>query len=149
MEIVNFDKEFVERTKEIIEQSQCFEHKITLLLNCMLALVNLPTERTGKNDESFKSDIIQKIKSMQVIDPEVSTTDDKLFKGVRNALSHMHINIENKNGIIDEIILCDKYPKATTYHTKLKFNTQQLKEFAIFVADKHLERLSTQNTKKI
>ena len=69
MEIVNFDKEFVERTKEIIEQSQCFEHKITLLLNCMLALVNLPTERTGKNDESFKSDIIQKIKSMQVIDP--------------------------------------------------------------------------------
>ena len=49
MEMINFDKEFVERTKVIV-LNQCnddFKYNVTLLLNCMLGLVSLPTERTG------------------------------------------------------------------------------------------------------
>ena len=61
MEIVDFDREFVERTKKMIEYSSVIksEYDVTLLVNCMLALIALPTERTGNNNKSrkFKSEI--------------------------------------------------------------------------------------------
>ena len=42
----NFDKDFVERTKELlIESYYNTEREVTLLLNCLLALVILPIER--------------------------------------------------------------------------------------------------------
>lgn len=56
MEIKYFDKEFVERTKCIV-QTQCngkFTYDVTLLLNCLLGLVSLPTERTGSNNTFLK-----------------------------------------------------------------------------------------------
>lgn len=64
MEIKYFDKEFVERTKEIV-QTQCketFEYDVTLLLNCLLGLVSLPTERTLNCGSSFKQDCVNKPK---------------------------------------------------------------------------------------
>ena len=45
-EIRNFNKEFVERTIDILEKcSKNTEYEVTLLLNCLLALVTLPIER--------------------------------------------------------------------------------------------------------
>ena len=42
----NFDKDFVKRTKNIIENiSKSTEYDVTLLLNCLLALVTLPLEQ--------------------------------------------------------------------------------------------------------
>ena len=146
MEMKDFNKEFVERTREMVEQlssGKC-KYEMTLLINCMLALVSLPTEETGNtgDDETFKREIIAELNRLGVV--EKYTNDDKLFRTVKNALSHMYIEVENKNGEINEIFFCDKKDRdAHHYHTKLKFNTQQLKEFALFVAEKHLERLST------
>lgn len=91
MEIKHFDKEFVERTKMIV-QTQCrddFEYDVTLLLNCMLGLVSLPTERTKPGQSSFKQECVNKLKNMGVI--VSSTDDDKTFRTVKNALSHMNI----------------------------------------------------------
>ena len=89
MEIKYFDKEFVERTKYIV-QTQCkdeFTYDVTLLLNCLLGLVSLPTERTKPNSTLFKNECVNKLKSMGVIIN--STDDDKTFRTVKNALSHM------------------------------------------------------------
>ena len=64
MEIKHFDKEFVERAR-IIVQTQCkddFEYDVTLLLNCMLGLVSLPTERTKVDQISFKKECVNKLK---------------------------------------------------------------------------------------
>ena len=86
MEIKYFDKEFVERTKNIV-QTQCkddFEYDVTLLLNCMLGLVSLPTERTKPGQSSFKQECVNKLKNMGVI--VNSTDDDKTFRTVKNAL---------------------------------------------------------------
>lgn len=89
MEIKYFDKEFVERTKNIV-QTQCkddFEYDVTLLLNCMLGLVSLPTERTKPGQNPFKQECVNKLKNMGVI--VNSTDDDKTFRTVKNALSHI------------------------------------------------------------
>lgn len=65
MEIKYFDKEFVERTKCIV-QTQCngkFTYDVTLLLNCLLGLVSLPTERTGSNNTLFKMNVLTSSKA--------------------------------------------------------------------------------------
>lgn len=145
MEIKYFDKEFVERTK-IIVQTQCkddFEYDVTLLLNCMLGLVSLPTERTNSSQITFKQECVNKLKSMGVI---VNDTDDeKTFRTVKNALSHMNIALQNKDGIVDSIIIKDRRDKRSPVHTELQFTVPQLKEF---VADKHLERYANKITSK-
>lgn len=146
MEMKNFDKEFVERTKEIV-QNHCkeqFEYNVTLLLNCLLGLVSLPTERTKPGEVSFQKECVEKLKAMNVV---VSDTDDKkTFRCVKNALSHMYIDPYNHNGKIEEIVLEDRVRKGVAEHTKLVFSVKQLKEFAIFVADKHLDRMNKKTT---
>ena len=113
MEIKNFDKEFVERTKKIIEHPSSItnEYNITLLINCMLGLVSLPIEKTGNysKNEKFKTAIITKIHDMNVT--QKSNDEYQVFKAIKNALSHAHIEIRNKNGKIAEILFWDKYPK--------------------------------------
>ena len=69
----------------------------------MLGLVSLPTERTSSHHTSFKQECVNKLKSMGVI---VScTNDDKTFRTIKNALSHMNIAPQNKNGVVDSIII--------------------------------------------
>lgn len=140
MEMVEFDREFVERTKWIIENTSC-KYEITLLLNCMLALVALPTERTkSKGDADFQNRCVSKLKEMKVIEKE--STDDQTFRTVKNALSHMYVEPVNQGKAITHIKIYDKFPGRNQFHTKLVFNVQQLKEFALFVADQHLERFT-------
>ena len=141
MEIKHFDKEFVERTKYIIENIDhvAIKFEITLLLNCMMGLISLPTERTDSQDNEFKSSCVQKLRQLNVIHRE--TNDDKTFRAVKNALSHMYIEPINQDAKIELIILRDKVNReANYYHTELIFSAQQLKEFALFVAELHLSR---------
>lgn len=149
MEIKIFDREFVERTKKIIEQSSSAEseYEVTLLINCMLALVSLPTERTSNTSrcDSFRKAIVEELRRMNVIQKESS--EHQTFRAIKNALSHMHIEVKNKHGLISEVIFWDKHPDAAQYHTVLKFSPLQMKEFALFVANKHLERLSAKKRK--
>lgn len=97
MQMKEFDREFVERTKWIIQNVKC-PYEATLLLNCMLGLVNLPTERakTADNTEDFQDACVQKLEEMGVI----KRRNDRLFYSPRNAMSHMHIELVNKNGEI-------------------------------------------------
>lgn len=148
MEIKHFDKEFVERTKTIV-QTQCkddFEYDVTLLLNCMLGLVSIPTERTNPGQNSFRQECVNKLKNMGVI--VSSTDDDKTFRTVKNALSHMNIAPQNKDGVIDSIIIKDRRDRSSPFHTELQFTVPQLREFALFVADKHLGRYTNKTSSK-
>lgn len=145
MQMKEFDREFVERTKWIIQNVKC-PYEATLLLNCMLGLVNLPTERakTADNTEDFQDACVQKLEEMGVI----KRRNDRLFYSPRNAMSHMHIELVNKNGEIKSAILSDRKPGSNYEHTRLEFTVDQLWEFALFVADKHLERLDKAQNKQ-
>ena len=140
MELTNFDKQFVERTK-IIVKTMCtddYPYNATLLLNCLVGLISLPTERTRPNNAVFISTCVDKLKEMGVITR--STTDEKTFRAIKNAISHMYVDAHNADGIITSIVIADKLHRNTDAHTELQFTMNQLKEFALFVADKHLER---------
>ena len=140
MEMGNFDKDFVERTKWIVENISC-QYEITLLLNCMLALVSLPIEKTetGGNSSEFRRKCVEKLSELGVI--EENTSPDKIFRAVKNALSHMYIEPVSQNQKITSIKIWDKLPGTERCHTRLNFSVSQLKEFALYVADLHLERL--------
>lgn len=143
MEIVYFDKEFVERTKRIVE-TQCndeSDYNVTLLLNCLMGLVSLPTERTTSKDTSFMEACVNKLNCLGVI--KESTSDDKTFRTVKNALSHMYVEPKNKDGFIETVVLQDRISRSADAHTELHFKIDQLKSFALFVANKHLERFSS------
>ena len=140
MGLIDFNKEFVERTKWIIENVSC-KYEITLLLNCMLALVSLPIERTGNMndaDKEFQRKCIAKLNELNVVKKHTSTR--KTFRTIKNALSHMHITPVNANDKICFVEFDDKLPGANNFHTKLKFSVSQLKNFALYVAELHLER---------
>lgn len=141
MEMGNFDKDFVERTKWIVENISC-QYEITLLLNCMLALVSLPIEKTKTdgNSSEFRRKCVEKLSELGVI--EESASHKRIFRAVKNALSHMYIEPVSQNQEIISINIWDKLPSAEESHTRLKFSVSQLKEFALYVADLHLERLN-------
>ncbi|MEF2768361.1 MAG: HEPN family nuclease [Acutalibacteraceae bacterium] len=141
MEMPRFRRDFVVRTKEILENAgnEDFEYDVTLLINCLQGLICLPIEN-NKNEKAFSEICVDKLRKLDVIEKEC--TDDKLYKSVRNAVAHMHIDPHNENGYINKIVLQDKNPdKGREYHTILSFTVPQLKEFALFVADEYLKRL--------
>ena len=83
----------------------------------MLALVALPIEQTSNSyrNEKFRSAITGKLREMEVV--EVSNNGTKLFRTIKNALSHMHIEIKNSNGKINEVVFWDVDPNLNRPHT--------------------------------
>lgn len=143
MEMKNFDKEYVQRTKKIIEtMPKDYEYEVTLLLNCLNGLVCLPVEKEQDKASAFEKECVDKLREMGVIIKE--TSDEKTFRTVRNAIAHAHIKPENGDLRIQSLVLIDKYPKVEGYHTKLHFSVEQLKEYALFVADLYLKRYKDQ-----
>lgn len=137
--ITVFEKEFVERTKQILlEHDGKEEYDVTFLLNCLLGLTVLPIEKR-KKDSKLEKKCNEKLKELNAID-FTDKDEKKLYHSFKNAISHMHIEIVNKEDKISEIILRDKNPSSNSnFHTELKFTYSQLKEFAIFIADSYLE----------
>lgn len=146
MEIINFKKEFVERTRDNLEKISCITHRyeenifeVTLLINSLIGLISLPTEMTIPNDKEFKSKCVKKLKDLSVI--KYYSDDKKLFRALKNAISHMNITVINEHRTIKSIIIKDRNNAYSPYHTELEFPVEKLKEFALFVADLHLGRI--------
>ena len=76
------------------------------------------------------------------------TDDDKTFRTVKNALSHMNVAPQNKDVVINSIVIKDRRDSRSPVHTELQFTVPQLREFALFVADKHLERYTNKSSSK-
>ena len=142
MEMLEFNKEFVERTRNIV-LSQCkdeFEYNVTLLINCLFGLISLPIEKTKQEEEDFMKGPVQKLKDMGVIIQGDLNNDSILLRSLRNALAHIHVDVENQNGNIRYVYFGDKKQGSNEFHTKMKFSIEQLQEFAIYLSDKHLEK---------
>ena len=145
MMMKNFEKDFVERTKSIIENQrvqQDEKYEVTLLLNCLLGLISVAVENTDlmdSNETPFMKTCVEKLDEMGVL---TKTTDEKkTFRAIKNALSHVHIELGNYEGKINKVTFGDKRDRnAKDYHTILEFTVKQLREYALFIADLHLER---------
>lgn len=139
MEYNKFENDFVKRTIKIINDLYyTYENNVTLLINCLIGLISYATEQTSPDDIQFKSLYISKLNELGVI--QKSTDDEKTFRTIKNALSHMYIEPHSHEREITHICFSDNPPHSKKCHTIIEFKIEQLKDFALFVADEHLKR---------
>lgn len=166
MEMTKFDIEFVERTKEIIETYQV-NHNFSLLLNCTLGLIILPYERCDQpghqqtnnlwdtnliqiaNIPDFKMHRWEPIKSFNyqtgAFTPSKKTFK-VLLKKIRHGLAHQHIQPVNTGEIFtgveiwNEFVYRDKRQPKKKEDVRVEFTELQLSQFALFIANLHLDR---------
>lgn len=143
-----FDKEFLIRTRKIIEKSDTFEYSVTLLLNCTLSLVCLPIERSNEgyirnrklfnrlfNEISLKLDGL----GVNIVESNTGTPSKQKLKCLRNGIAHIQMDSINENGEIVgvKIVGSTKFQRVS-YECEFNFNVEQLKEFALFMVNKYL-----------
>lgn len=76
---------------------------------------------------------------------EIFDNGNYTFNHIRNAIAHLHIELEesNYNNKIENIILkdakdIDEYKKQN-YNFKINISVDKLKEFAIYIADEYVK----------
>lgn len=149
----NFDIEFIERTKIIIDNYNG-KYNITLLLNCLLGLIILPSEFYGKKSRAFFDQDISEIPALSELiegitfnptrrkNKKVFISERKSFgtliRKVRNGISHQQIECRENNGKWEGVIIRD-FNKGNRDNLELEVNwtIAQLKEFAFYVADNY------------
>ena len=145
-EILNFKKEFVERTMDIIDNcSHATDYEVTLLLNCLLGLVTLPIENEKNNDTNesqiFKDICVNKLDELSSSFKVKDGEEKNIFRNIRNAIAHLNIKIENSpyKNKIDSVTLINYKDKTITLEFTIKVD--KLKEFAKFVANEYINRV--------
>lgn len=146
-----FDIEFLERTLTIIEdleKNQFTKYNITLLLNCALALLCLPTQRNSRNS-TFCKNCVDYLKTIKIdlpinINPDLTnrrTIEQQIIHYIRNAFAHLHIET-NKYASDENIKSVTIWNESSgTNNFELTFSTLQLSKFCKFVANQYLENL--------
>lgn len=90
-----FVKNFFERTKKIIENTSNAEYEVTLLCNCLLGILVFPEQKFyDELDDSLLSD--EEFKKLQKgFLGKKHNTVKKVFKRMRNAVTHCNIKFES------------------------------------------------------
>ena len=151
-----FNKEFVERTIDILNNcSEHTEYEVTLLLNCLLALVTLPIERNklqrNQTQDSkvikFQQNCVNKMKELKNSNEkfDISNNEKLFFNNIRNAIAHLHIELEESTykGKIENVILRNAVNeinfKNKQYNLQINISVNNLKIFAKYVATEYIE----------
>lgn len=143
-EMGNFNKGFVERTKGILEKYYDDEKdEVTLLLNCLFALVSLPIERKKDEysieSEEFQEDCVRMLKQL-IKKPYTNKDEINFFRNIRNSIAHLNIELKSNNGIIESVTLWSKNPDTGKIVLKFNISVENLKIFAEYVAQEYLDR---------
>jgi hypothetical protein len=153
-----FDIQFIERTKKIIENYKG-TYNITLLLNCLLGLIVLPSEFYKRKSRNFFDVEIDKIQELDELTVNIyfkptkrkrdnTWVEDKkslknLIKKVRNGVSHQQIECVDDNGLWDRVIIRDfNLYNNNNLELEISWTPKQLKIFALFVADSYLYEIN-------
>ena len=147
-----FDKEFIERTLEILENlSSKTEYEVTLLLNCLLALVTLPIEREKESDlVEFQRICNRKLKELK--NPELyigkKLSRKYFFRNIRNSIAHLYIDPKpNTNGKYIDGVILRNYTDSGNCNFLISISVENLKKFAVFVAEEYLKILNEKELK--
>lgn len=150
----NFDKEFIERTLEILEGlSSKTEYEVTLLLNCLLALVTLLIEREKESDLiEFQRSCNRKIRELKNEQLYIDETEDEniFFRNIRNSIAHLNIKLEESpiENQIDGVVM-KNYTRAGKCNFQVSISVENLRVFAKFVAEEYLKVLKEKERIKI
>jgi hypothetical protein len=153
MTMKNFKIEFVKRTKEILLRYDG-TRDMSIIINCTLGLIILPYEATQENPPPFWDTEINKIPECQSLRLEIFEPKKKinggiiterktlrvLLKKIRHGLAHQHIEPANENSKFAGVIIRNYYPPNNgQIDLEVHFSQQELKDFALFIADEYLK----------
>lgn len=155
-----FDIEFIRRTKKVISGYKG-TYNITLLLNCLLGLIVLPSEHYNRRKKTFFSIEIKKIPELNgllnngIFNPTKRKNNEwvkdkhtfkNFIKKVRNAVSHQQIECVGNNGKWESVTLRDINSfNQNNIELEVTWTTKELKKFALFVADSYLNEIEKVN----
>lgn len=153
----DFEVEFVKRTIDLINAlSDSTNLEVTLLINCLYGLIVIPTEKrypSGKYRDYKKACINHINKYASCVKPNnnnnSNNSSEQLIKCMKNALSHLHIEIASDLGQIAMVKFGDKGKTDLKYHTELEFTVENLKKYALDIAKSYLEIILGQNPQQI
>ena len=155
MEIKKFEIEFVQRTKSLLIDYQG-PWDMSNLINCTLGLIILPYETIkGKPSLSFWDTELDKIPNLPpfklpIFEPikrikrlrvtYYPKTLKVLLQKIRNGLAHQRIEPVNQDGKFAGVIIRNYFDDAQTRQDlEVHFSQQELKGFALFIADEYLK----------
>lgn len=144
MSSINFDPDFVFRTRELLleyDQNHIWEWKeFTLLINCALWIIVFIQERWKrkelKNSDDFLREKISNISELSFLH-EIDYIRDKnlasFLEKLRNSIAHINIKSNNTDTNWESVELRDTCSRSIT------FTYHQLKTIIMYLADKYLE----------
>ena len=129
---------------------------MSIIINCTLGLIILPYEATQEspppfwetelneihNLPPFKLEIFEPIKSIKKsITKYHPKTLAVLLMKIRHGLAHQHIESVNEEGKFAGVIIRNYHKQANQQRLDLQiyFSQQELKEFALFIANEYLK----------
>ena len=142
-EPVSFEREFVERTKSIL-QSYNGDYETTLFINAMLGLFIIPKEKRYDeiSDEILDGSLLEKIKNVTKDRTTTTLPLKDIVRRMRNAIAHGHIVFEaekdpygNIDDEIQRIMFYDdkkhesKKDNYNLYEFSAEFSLPLLREF--------------------
>ena len=143
----DFSKDFVWRTKEnleCIEQTGKPKYETTCLINMCLGLIAVPDQFLGHSSRKGADEIFTNISDFGLCDSNIiRIRGDKSVENVlhhlRNGLMHGHIEqqIDERKQIVG-LRIKDVDNKGNA-HTEIKLNIEQLRKFALAIADAYCE----------
>ncbi len=148
----DFKKDFVLRTLNILRKYyDASEYEVTLLLNCLLALVSFPIElkqnEINIDAEKFQNNCVNKLEQLKNQEDYINTDQEHFFKNIRNSIAHINIKLlpDKDKKKIENVLLWNeewivngiqrKKPKTTF---RVNISVENLKIFAEYVAEEYL-----------
>lgn len=160
MEIKKFEIDFVRRTKDLLKYNGPWD--MTNLINCTLGLIILPYENIQENPPPFWNTELDKITNLpsfellrfepikEIKGPEFKyypKTLKVLLQKIRHGLAHQNIEPINENGQFTGVIIKNYYPSNSgNLDLEVHFSQQELKNFALFIADEYLKNRTPAKT---
>lgn len=150
MEIRKFEIQFVERTREILLNSNG-KYSFSNLVNCTLGLLILPYENISSTDVWQKNlDEIDSLPCFELIkfNPILKIKKNKttfypktleiFLKKIRDGLAHQNIIPINSEGSFTGVKIFNKY--INEIDLDVIFTENQLKEFSLFISNLYLKK---------
>ena len=149
---INYDVDFVERTKHVLAEYDG-EYRLTVLLNCLIGLIILPNERSQRNIpelwniniediplcSDLKINIFNPIKGRNRNTGEITYYPKTLkifLKKMRNGIVHQHIEAINEKSFFVGVKISNLYDSDCDL--EVEFRREELTKFALFIADQYL-----------
>lgn len=148
-----FKIDVVNRTKEIIEKYEG-DYEVTLLINCVSSLINLPVEFNSfkKNGYEFKhhngfqntinhSRCAAKLRCLcESITESEEKSDTTLLSLFRNGFAHYDIEVDSIFDVMKQEKVISKI-KVNNAEVTFIITPENLKKFALDIAEQYLDSL--------